>query len=88
MTEAPTVSGYDRKNADSYGHKLVGFTFNPSGDPQVAQLKGLFAEIIDICADRLAKCPDEGSEGPIWREAIMRSLDAQMWTVKGATWRG
>lgn len=88
MPNAPTadMTGYDRKNADSYGHKLVGFSFNPSGDPKVAQLKGLFAEIIDLCADELAKATDEGPDGPLWREAIMRSLDAQMWTVKAATW--
>jgi hypothetical protein len=84
--EAPTVAGYDRKNEDSYGHKLVGFTFNPSGDPKVARLKGLFAEIIDICADHLDGEGEESVGTSIWREAILRSLDAQMWTVKAATW--
>jgi hypothetical protein len=85
MTEAPTVTGYDRKEAESYGKNLVGFTFNPSGDAKVAQLKGLFAEIIDICHD--GQVAAEGhQEASIWNEAILRSLDAQMWTVKAATW--
>lgn len=79
------VTGY------TYGKKLVGLDFNPSGDPKVAKLKGLFAEIADICHDELEALGDDAdaveSAGPIWREAIMRTLDAQMWTVKGATWR-
>lgn len=70
----------------SYGERLVGLNFNPSGDPKVVRLKTLFAEIIDICADELHSPGDTEVEGPIWREAIMRSLDAQMWCVKGATW--
>jgi hypothetical protein len=88
MTEEGTgqVTGYDRKEADSYGKRLVGFTFNPSGDPKVAKLKMLFAEIVDICADDLAALSDVDDANAIYREAIMRSLDAQMWTVKAATW--
>lgn len=71
----------------SYGERMVGLSFNPSGDEKVTRLKTLFAEIIDICADELAEIEESHSASPIWREAIMRSLDAQMWTVKGATWR-
>ena len=83
--ERAKMTGYDRKNADSYGHKLVGFTFNPSGDAKVAQLKGLFAEAIDICHDGL-KSAEDNELASLWNEAILRSLDAQMWTVKAATW--
>lgn len=76
-------------NELTYGDRMVGLTFNPSGSAKVTRLKTLFAEIIDICANELAELdePNGGEVGPIWREAIMRSLDAQMWTVKGATWR-
>jgi hypothetical protein len=81
------MTGFDRKSADSYGKKLVGLTFNPSGDPKVTQLKTLFSEIIDICADELADLKDTDEAAPLWREAIMRTLDAQMWTVKSATWK-
>lgn len=80
------MTGYDRKPTDSYGHKLVGFTFNPSGDDKVAHLKGLFAEIIDTCDDGLKAAADT-TEATIYQEAVLRSLDAQMWTVKAATWR-
>lgn len=74
----------------TYGERLVGLNFNPSGDERVTRLKTLFAEIVDICANELGNIEDDGNPygpAPIWREAIMRSLDAQMWTVKGATWR-
>lgn len=84
MTETE-VAGYDRKNTDSYGHKLVGFSFNPSGDPKVARLKGLFAEIIDLCHDELLTAGDN-ELATLWSEATFRTLDAQMWTVKAATW--
>lgn len=71
----------------TYGERLVGLDFNPSGDPKVVKLKTLFAEIIDICESDLGGFDETHSAVPIWREAIMRSLDAQMWTVKAATWR-
>jgi hypothetical protein len=81
------MTGYDRKPGESFGKRLVGFDFNPSGDPKVAQLKGLFAEIADILSDGFEKAPDEGPEQFIWREAIMNTLSAQMMAVKAATWR-
>lgn len=71
----------------TYGEKMVGLNFNPGGDAKVTDLKKLFAEIVDICADELADLTDNNEASLIWREAIMRSLDAQMWTVKAATWR-
>lgn len=77
----------DALRAMSYGEKMVGINFNPSGDEKVAKLKEAFASIIDMCADELADLDNENEATPIWREAIMRSLDAQMWTVKAATWR-
>lgn len=80
------MTGEDRKPPDSYGKKMVGFTFNPSGDDRVAKLKGLFAEIIDICDDG-KKAATDNDEATIWHEAALRSLDAQMWSVKATTWR-
>jgi hypothetical protein len=80
------MTGFDRKEAESFGKQLVGFTFNPSGDPAVAKLKGLYAEIIDILHDGFEKSPDEGPEQFIWRQAIMDALAAQMMAVKAQTW--
>ena len=72
----------------TFGERLVGLTFNPSGDEKVAKVKELFAEIINIANEGFEAATDaEGPELFIWREAIMRSLDAQMWVVKAVTWR-
>lgn len=76
------MTGYDREPANSLGKRVVGFDFNPSGDPTVAKLKALFAEAIDIV---------NGLTGPdlideIKAEAVKQCVTAQMWTVKAATW--
>ena len=84
--ERAKMTGYDRKDPNSYGKRMVGFAFNPSGNPKVAQIKGLYAEIIDICDAGKANAKDN-DEANFWHEAILRALDAQMWAVKGATWQ-
>jgi hypothetical protein len=69
----------------TFGEKAVGLTFNPSGDPKVQKLKELYAEIIDILAegDKPTKFSND-----IRAKAIFEAMDAQMWAVKSATWRG
>ena len=68
----------------SYGEKAVGLDFNPSGDEKVAQLKRLYAEIIDICNENRS---GGGERGRLWSIAITEAQGAQMWAVKAATWR-
>jgi hypothetical protein len=68
----------------THGGRLVGMTFNPSGDRMVAHLKGKCAEVID-CVE--AMVPRDVDHADIIFEAKMRALDAQMWAVKAATWR-
>lgn len=68
----------------SYGDKLVGLTFNPSGDPTVLKLKTLYAEIIDTLA---APILISKTESDIRATAISEAMTAQMWAVKSATWR-
>ena len=76
----------------SYGERAVGLDFNPSGDETVHRLKALYAQIIDICAERRgagfdsAVGPSEGQR--LWSIAITEAQGAQMWAVKAATWRG
>lgn len=77
------MTGYDRKPADSLGKQLVGFNFNPSGDQTVANLKGLFAEIIDIVNDLSVK---DKTHERLAADAITMIITAQMWSVKAATW--
>jgi len=82
----------------SYGEKAVGITFNPSGDEQVARIKELYAQIIDLC-NELRTVEPEGA-GPIsmprvansernrlFAIAITSAQGAQMWAVKAITWR-
>lgn len=77
----------------TFGEKAVGLSFNPSGDPTVTKLKQLYAQIIDLCNDergkimerRIATQPSEGAR--LWSVAITEAQTAQMWAVKGATWK-
>lgn len=69
----------------SFGQKAVGLTFNPSGDPQVIELKQAAAAFIDLCNDARAK--SESSEVKrMLSVAITETQTAQMWSVKAVTW--
>jgi len=69
-----------------YGQKAVGFTFNPSGDPDVQKVKELYAEIINICNDlKIAVGP--GEKARLLSVAITEAQTAQMWAVKGITFK-
>jgi hypothetical protein len=71
----------------TFGERAVGLTFNPSGDPKVAKLKELYAEIIDIC-DESRQALMGGSEAHrLYAVAITEAQGAQMWAVKAATWK-
>lgn len=92
LTEGITMS--DSNKSLSHGQKLVGVNFNPSQDPNVARLKELAAEQIDLLEkihnDRLTAAADSKADydtNTVHGEAIRRVMDAQMWTVKDATWK-
>lgn len=69
----------------TYGEKAVGLTFNPSGDSHVEEMKKLFAEIIDYCANRRASLT--GEHARLFSVAITEAQTAQMWAVKAITWK-
>ena len=73
----------------SFGEKAVGLTFNPSGDEDVAKIKRLYAEIIDICANaRTVELEGPSSEhNRLLSIAITEAQGAQMWAVKAITWK-
>ncbi len=82
----------------TYGERAVCLTFNPSGDETVLKLKKLYVEIIDICAAICSQEPTYGSEGDpemrvlsergqLLKEAIRQAQTAQMWAVKGVTYK-
>jgi hypothetical protein len=70
----------------SFGERAVGLTFNPSGSAEVELLKGLAAQFIDACHEARL-----GTDNPdvkrMYSVAITEAQTAQMWAVKGATWR-
>lgn len=70
----------------TYGEKAVGLTFNPSGDAKVQQVKELFAQIIDLCNDARSEA-GQGEKERLLSLAITEAQTAQMWAVKGITFR-
>jgi hypothetical protein len=72
----------------TFGEKLVGITFNPSGDPKVQKAKELCAELADLLNDNRQK-DIEGLfiEHSIFSAAITDILKAQMMVVKSLTFK-
>ena len=70
----------------TYGEMAVGLTFNPSGDETVNLLKQLYAQIIDVC-DKMRKEAGQGEKGRLLSVAITEAQTAQMWAVKGTTYK-
>lgn len=70
----------------TYGEKAVGLTFNPSNDPKVQEVKELYAKIIDLCNDMRTEA-GQGEKGRLLSVAITEAQTAQMWAVKGITYK-
>jgi hypothetical protein len=73
----------------TFGERAVGLTFNPSGDPQVGDLKVKAAAFIDAC-HALRGIGGIGCNPEVERMAsiaITEAQTAQMWAVKAATWK-
>ncbi len=74
------------KQVLSFGQKAVGLSFNPSGDPNVNQIKTIFAEAIDAL-NFLRNGSKNGEVARMYSVAITEAQTAQMWGVKAATWK-
>jgi hypothetical protein len=70
----------------TYGEKAVGLDFNPSGNPEVANCKRLFAALIDQQHDLRTRL-GAGEHARLCSVAITELQTAQMWAVKALTWR-
>ena len=75
------------------GERLVGLSFNPSGDQAVTMAKIRSAMLIDDLSNLpLLMIERNGSQTydtdhlKIVEEAIARQVDATMWAVKALTW--
>jgi hypothetical protein len=70
----------------TFGERAVGLSFNPSGDNAVAELKQRAAEFIDAC-NELRDAATDPEVKRMYSLAITEAQTAQMWAVKGATWK-
>ena len=69
----------------SYGQKLVGLTFNPSGDPKVQRAKELCAELADLLHDDFTSKEHSYLSSTLFDHTVGEILNAQMNVVKVLT---
>lgn len=71
----------------TFGQKLVGFTFNPSGDDKVTRIKTLCAELADII--HIEGCSKNGTylANFIHQKALGEISNASMNAVKYITFK-
>lgn len=69
----------------TFGEKLVGLTFNPSGDDKVAKAKQLCAELADLLYEEQRSQETTQLKGQLYNHAIGEILNAQMNVVKVLT---
>ena len=69
----------------TYGEKLVGLTFNPSGDEKVLKAKRLCAELADLLHEDFSNKESYPLEQQLYNHAIGEILNAQMCVVKVLT---
>lgn len=69
----------------TFGEKLVGLTFNPSGDPKVQRAKELCAELADLLEDHMSSKETWPLEQQLYNHTIGEILNAQMNVVKVLT---
>ncbi|MCD2528704.1 hypothetical protein LPL65_11750 [Providencia huaxiensis] len=72
--------------SQTLGQKLVGVSFNPSGNIIVDAVKQNAADTIDLIQDSMKRATSEEAL-MLHNEAIRRIMDAQMWAVKAITWK-
>lgn len=83
----------------SFGQRMVGLNFNPSGDDEVTKCKQLFADAIDqqhriVMEETGTVLQPNGvmhdfisERGKTALYAIHEVQTAQMWAVKSLTWK-
>jgi hypothetical protein len=76
----------NNNNNTSFGERLVGIDFNPSGDDKVKKAKQLFAEAANLLEDSRVASIASGTytamRQSIFDHAVGQVLNAQMCTVK------
>ena len=69
----------------TFGEKAVGLTFNPANDSDVDEIKKLYAKVIDKL--NAMRGEDRSEKARLLSAAITEAQTAQMWAVKGITWK-
>lgn len=71
----------------TFGEKLVGITFNPSGDPKVQRAKELCAELADLVSDEYNSRENTYLVKVLYDHTLAEILNAQMNVVKVLTFK-
>jgi hypothetical protein len=71
----------------TFGEKLVGLTFNPSGDINVQKAKELCAELADLLRNNILAGEQSELYKLLSEKALVDILDAQMNVVKVLTFK-
>ncbi len=71
----------------TFGEKLVGITFNPSGDPKVQRVKELCAELADLVSDEYNSRENTYLVKVLYDHTLVEILNAQMNAVKLLTFK-
>lgn len=74
-------------NAMTDGQKLVGASFNPSGNTTVGVIKDHFAQLIDLLTLKKMELAESEEAQMIYDTAIKEAITAQMWAVKAVTYQ-
>lgn len=85
LPETSTLITANDSKPMTFGEKLVGLTFNPSGDQKVQRIKELAAEMADLLEEVNRTHENSYLGSTFYGGAIRRILDAQMWSVKFLT---
>lgn len=71
----------------TFGQQLVGYSFNPSGNPQVDRAKTLCAELADLLYDAYVSGTSTYLKDKLMEHAVGEILNAQMNVVKVITFK-
>ena len=69
----------------SFGQRACGVSFNPGQNPDVADIKARFADIVDNLHAR-REASNDNEVRRMLSIAITEAQTAQMWAVKAVTW--
>jgi len=82
----PTNEPQDERQL-TFGEKLVGITFNPSGDAKVNRAKELCAELADLISQDHLSRETSQLHNTLYNNTICEILNAQMNVVKVLTFK-